>query len=161
MQTTMCDRTSEQGREQVATILPVEFSRYRGRRGSRYNNALGSTGHQALTDPSLAAPFQRELRTMSPLTNLKRVMVALLAAGLLMADASWRVALAQTVTSDVKLDAESFAAIHEQIRPQPGESRWMEIPWFTDLREARQKAATEGKPLFLMVSGKGLSIGMC
>lgn len=68
---------------------------------------------------------------------------------------------AQVETSVVTLNAKSFAPIHTQIKPQPGESRWLEIPWLTDLHEARRKAAAEGKPLFLMVSGKGISIGMC
>jgi hypothetical protein len=95
------------------------------------------------------------------MTNLKPVTATLLTAGLLMASASWRVALAEPVRNEVILNAETFASIHKQIKPQPGESRWMEIPWLTDLHEARQKAAAEGKPLFLMVSGKGISIGMC
>ena len=95
------------------------------------------------------------------LTKLKSDTAVLLAAGLLMASASWRAALAQPATNGVRLNAETFAPIHRQIRPQPGESRWMKIPWLTDLHEARQKAAAEGKPLFLIVSGKGLSIGMC
>jgi hypothetical protein len=98
---------------------------------------------------------------MSSMTNLKLVTAVVLAAGLLTTGASVRVALAQSATKDWVLNAENFAEIHKQIRPQPGESRWMEIPWLTDLHEARQKAAAEGKPLFLMVSGKGLSIGMC
>lgn len=95
------------------------------------------------------------------MTNLKRVTAVLLAAGLLMTGASQRIAKAQPVTEDGELNSETFAKIHKQIRPQPGESRWMTIPWLTDLHEARQKAAAEGKPMFLMVSGKGLSIGMC
>src|SRR5262245_28437203 len=40
------------------------------------------------------------------------------------------------------------------IKPQPGESRWMEIPWQTSLWAARQKAAAEGKPMFVW-SGSG------
>ena len=98
---------------------------------------------------------------MSPMTKLKPVSAILMTAGLLITSSSSLVALAQSVTGDVMLAAKTFAPIHKQIRPQPGESRWMELPWLTDLHEARQKAAAEGKPLFLMVSGKGLSIGMC
>jgi hypothetical protein len=101
------------------------------------------------------------LKTMSSMTNLKLVTAVVLAAGLLTTGASVRVALAQSATKDLVLNSETLASIHKQIRPQPGESRWMEIPWLTDLHEARQKAAAEGKLLFLMVSGKGLSIGMC
>jgi hypothetical protein len=95
------------------------------------------------------------------LTTLKPLSTVLLAAGLLMTGASWRVAMAQPPTQKARLNADTFQAIHRKIRPQPGESFWMAIPWLTDLHDARQKAANEGKPLFLMVSGKGLSIGMC
>ncbi len=92
------------------------------------------------------------------LSNLKRASGLLLATAMFMNGDS---APAQSATNDTKLNAESFATIHRKIRPQNGESRWMEIPWLTDLHEARRKAAAEGKPLFLMVSGKGISIGMC
>lgn len=67
----------------------------------------------------------------------------------------------QAAADEVKLHAETFGPIHKLIRPQPGESRWMDVPWLTDLHEARQKAAAEGKPLFLIASGKAISIGMC
>jgi hypothetical protein len=104
---------------------------------------------------------QGVLKIMSSMTKLKPVTAVFLVAGLLMAGDSWQVALAQPATNDANLNAETFASIHKQINPQPGESLWMEIPWLTDLHEARQQAAVEGKPLFLMSSGKGISIGMC
>jgi len=59
------------------------------------------------------------------------------------------------------LTATTFAQIQKHIKPQPGESRWMEIPWFLDLHAARQKAAAEGKPLFLYSSGGATGIGAC
>ncbi len=59
------------------------------------------------------------------------------------------------------LGADTFAQIQKQIKPQPGESRWMEVPWFLDLHEARQKAAAEGKPLFIYSSGGATGIGAC
>lgn len=94
-------------------------------------------------------------------TNLKRGTASVLALGLLLASASWPAALAQPAADEVKLNAKTFGPIHKQIKPQPGESRWMDIPWLTDLHEARQKAAAEGKPLFIMASGSAVSIGMC
>ncbi len=115
---------------------------------------------QVLAD-STAALTQGVLKVMSLVPNVKPVTAVLLAAGLLIASASWRVVLAQPATDAVKLNADTFGPIHQQIRPQPGESRWMEIPWLTDLHAARQKAAAEGKPLFLMAAGKAISIGMC
>ena len=59
------------------------------------------------------------------------------------------------------LTATTFAQYQKQIKPQPGESRWMDVPWFIDLHEARQKAAAEGKPLFIYASGGSISIGSC
>ena len=37
--------------------------------------------------------------------------------------------------------------------PHPGELRWQQIPWLTDLREAVRQAGAEGRPLLLFVSG--------
>ena len=68
-------------------------------------------------------------------------------------------ALAQT--PDTKLNAESFDQLRKQIRPQPGESRWMDLPWLTDIHEARRKAAAEGKPLFVYSGGGATGIGPC
>jgi len=51
--------------------------------------------------------------------------------------------------------AEKFADVQKLIKPQPGESRWMEIPWLTSLWEARQKAAAEGKPIFVWFGSGG------
>ena len=59
------------------------------------------------------------------------------------------------------LTATTFTQYQNHIKPQSGESRWMEIPWFLDLHAARQKAATEGKPLFLYSSGGATGIGAC
>jgi hypothetical protein len=43
------------------------------------------------------------------------------------------------------------------IKPRPGEASWTEIPWLTDLWEARKRAAAEGKPIFVwMASGQSL-----
>lgn len=59
------------------------------------------------------------------------------------------------------LTATTFAQYHRQIKPQPGESRWMEVAWFLDLHAARQKAASEGKPLFIYSTGGATGIGSC
>lgn len=42
-----------------------------------------------------------------------------------------------------------FKRLHSLIRPTEEESRWLEIPWMTDLWAARRLAAAEGKPIFL------------
>lgn len=57
-------------------------------------------------------------------------------------------------------DAE-FDRLHQLFKPQPGESRWMEIDWYPSVWEARQKAAAEGKPLFLMAGSGGAPAAGC
>jgi hypothetical protein len=41
------------------------------------------------------------------------------------------------------------------IRPQPGESPWRDIPWLTSIREARERAAREGKPIVVFTAADG------
>ncbi len=57
-------------------------------------------------------------------------------------------------------DAE-LAALHQLIKLQPGESRWMEIDWHPSVWEARQKAAAEGKPIFIMAGSGGAPAAGC
>lgn len=51
--------------------------------------------------------------------------------------------------------AEQFEKLHQMLKPQPGESRWMEIDWYPNVWEARQKAAAEGKPIFILAGSGG------
>ncbi len=37
--------------------------------------------------------------------------------------------------------------------PHPGELKWQQIPWLTDLREAVRQAKAEHRPVLLFVSG--------
>ncbi len=37
--------------------------------------------------------------------------------------------------------------------PHPGELKWQQVPWLTDLREAVRQAKEEKRPLVLFVSG--------
>ncbi len=41
------------------------------------------------------------------------------------------------------------------IKPQPGESPWREIPWLTNVTEARRKASAEDKPLVIFTAADG------
>ncbi len=59
------------------------------------------------------------------------------------------------------LSAEELAKLHAMIKPQPGESRWMEIDWHPTIQEARQKAAKEGKPIFIMAGSGGAPAAGC
>ena len=74
---------------------------------------------------------------------------------------NFALALILASLGDGDLRAETFESRFQQIRPRPGESAWTEIPWLTDLHEARRKAAAEGKPMFVQAGGKALSIGAC
>ena len=87
-----------------------------------------------------------------------------------MNDRSTRAVLAMgmlLVTSLVRADepaplpVEQFDALHRLIKPQPGESRWMEIDWHPNVWEARQKAAREGKPLFVWAGSGGAPAAGC
>jgi hypothetical protein len=42
-----------------------------------------------------------------------------------------------------------FAELHKLIQPNEEESAWLSIGWGTDLWQAREKAAAEGKPILL------------
>ena len=91
------------------------------------------------------------------MTKLKAAACVLLGLSLILGG----VAPAQPTPGEGNLNADTFAQLRNQIKPQPGESRWMEVPWFLDLHEARQKAAAEGKPLFIYSSGGATGIGAC
>ena len=53
--------------------------------------------------------------------------------------------------SDTRLQptAANFARWQAFLRPQPEEEKWLQIPWLTDLWQARTKAAALGKPILL------------
>jgi hypothetical protein len=48
-----------------------------------------------------------------------------------------------------------FERLLAAIKPQPGESPWREIPWLTDVTEARRKASAENKPLVIFTAADG------
>jgi hypothetical protein len=53
--------------------------------------------------------------------------------------------------STERLPDTQFKALHAAVAPSGPAERWAEIPWQTDLQAARQKAAREGKPLFMWI----------
>jgi hypothetical protein len=55
---------------------------------------------------------------------------------------------------------DQFEQLHKLIKPQPGEWKFSEIPWVAGVGEARQKAAREGKPLFIWYM-VGEPLGQC
>lgn len=54
------------------------------------------------------------------------------------------------------ISADQFDKLRALIKPKPG--GYDDIPWMTDLGEARKKAAAEGKPLLVWV-GDGHPLG--
>jgi hypothetical protein len=54
-----------------------------------------------------------------------------------------------------------FEKLHRMLKPQAGESRWMEIDWYPSVWEARQKAAAEGKPIFISAGSGGAPPAGC
>jgi hypothetical protein len=42
-----------------------------------------------------------------------------------------------------------YRDVMAQVLPRPDEVRWQEIPWQTDIWQARRLALSEGKPIFL------------
>jgi hypothetical protein len=59
------------------------------------------------------------------------------------------------------LSAAEFEKLHQSLKRQSGESRWMEIDWYPNIWEGRQKAAAEGKALFLWAGSGGAPAAGC
>lgn len=58
------------------------------------------------------------------------------------------------------LPGDQFEKFHLLIKPIPGEMSWRtEIPWLTNLPEARAKAAAEGKPILVWIAADGHPLG--
>lgn len=59
----------------------------------------------------------------------------------------------KTITPD------GFESLQKLIRPQADESRWANVPWEMNLKQARERAAREDKPILLWRSGGGDVLG--
>jgi len=114
----------------------------------------GGDGNEVST--SVAALIEGVIQTM--MINKLKTMSGFL---LLLSSVGGLASLTRAAEPTEALTAKTFAQYQKQIKPQPGESRWMDVPWFLDLHEARQKAAKEGKPLFIYSSGGATGIGSC
>jgi hypothetical protein len=51
------------------------------------------------------------------------------------------------LVQDLKPD--EAKSLHAMIQPQPREFVWTQIPWLSDLWEARRQASEKGRPIFL------------
>ena len=54
-----------------------------------------------------------------------------------------------------EISAADFDRLLIAIKPQRGESPWREIPWLTNVTEARRKASAENKPLVIFTAADG------
>ena len=69
--------------------------------------------------------------------------------------------LALRAADDSRIAPEQFDKLHKMIRVQPDEQRFWQIPWKLTIREARQQAAAQGKPIFVWAGAGGAPIGVC
>lgn len=69
--------------------------------------------------------------------------------------------VAQVAPKDLppEIPVAKFGTLHGMIKPRKGECMWLEIPWLANIQEAREKAAREGKPIFLWRSANGHPLG--
>ena len=66
---------------------------------------------------------------------------------------------ASLAKAETELTPREFDSLRQLIRPQADESLWAAIPWRINLKEAREQAAREDKPLLLWRSGGGDVLG--
>ena len=58
-----------------------------------------------------------------------------------------------------KISDGEFQRLHALTKPQRGESPWREIDWLTNVTDARNKAAAEGKPIVIFTAADGSPLG--
>jgi len=54
-----------------------------------------------------------------------------------------------------RLSPDDLEHLLATIKPQKGESPWREIPWLTNVTEARRKAIAEDKPIVIFSAADG------
>ena len=58
-------------------------------------------------------------------------------------------ALEQTLSAAEPIRPDQFDKLRALIKPDDREDRWAQIPWLTDLWQARKLASQQGKPILL------------
>ena len=59
------------------------------------------------------------------------------------------------------MSPQQLEALHAMIKRQPGEAQYLDIDWYPTVWEARQRAAREGKPLFIWAGSEGAPSAGC
>ncbi len=54
-----------------------------------------------------------------------------------------------------EIPADDFARLQAAVKPQKGESPWRDVPWLTNITEARRRALAEDKPLVIFTAADG------
>ncbi len=54
-------------------------------------------------------------------------------------------------TSSIELNADTFAALRDQIQPSEAERAWQQIDWYPSYAEGLQAASVQQKPVLLWV----------
>jgi hypothetical protein len=54
-----------------------------------------------------------------------------------------------------EIPASDFQRLYAAIKPYRGESPWREIPWVTNISEARRRAVAEDRPLVIFTAADG------
>ena len=70
-------------------------------------------------------------------------------ASFLLANSLVWMATALTAPAAEPIRPDQFAKLQALIKPDQGEDQWAQIPWVTDLWQARKLAAAQGKPILL------------
>ena len=63
--------------------------------------------------------------------------------------------VARAADSVPEIAPADFDRLLAAIKPQAGESPWREIPWLTNVTEARRQASLEDKPLVIFTAADG------
>jgi hypothetical protein len=58
-------------------------------------------------------------------------------------------------TAVPRISPDDLGHLLATIKPQKGESPWRQIPWLTNVTEARRKASAEDKPLVIFTAADG------
>jgi hypothetical protein len=82
--------------------------------------------------------------SVMPRRHLQRLATCALIAACLLASSRYFSSEGQTAEPIKPAD---FAELHKLIQPTEEESAWLSIGWGTDLWQARETAAAEGKPI--------------
>jgi len=56
---------------------------------------------------------------------------------------------AEKLPDSLRIDQGNFGEFHQLMQPKADELKWREIPWYTNVWEARREAALVGKPVYL------------